>query len=116
MNSVTRNELLSSFENQLANSMQEQASTSQQVFNYEEVDYLNYNGGYTYEDFPYGNPRFQGQGTSSSNYQGQRKQPSFEESLFNLLNDIKKGKDSRLSNLETNKAKMSVSLKSLETN
>ena len=73
MNNVTRDELLSSFENQLANSMQEQASTSQQIFNYEEADYLNYNGIYKYEDIPYGNPRFQGQGTPSSNYQGQRK-------------------------------------------
>ena len=52
MNNVIIDELLSSFENQLANSMQEQASTNQQVFNYEESDYLNYNGGYTYEDFP----------------------------------------------------------------
>ena len=38
-------------------------------------------------------PDFQGQGASSSNYQGQRRQPYFEESVLHFLNDMKKNND-----------------------
>ena len=45
-------------------------------------------------------PSFQGQGASSSNYQGQRRQSGFEESVLPLLNDMKKNNDNKIANLE----------------
>ena len=38
-------------------------------------------------------PNFQGQGASTSNYQGLRRQTSFEESGFHILNYMKKNND-----------------------
>ena len=60
-------------------------------------------------------PGFQGQGASSSNYQGQRRQPSFEESVLHLLNDMKKNNDNKIANLEKNQVNMGASLNNLET-
>ena len=58
---------------------------------------------------------FQGQGALSSNYQGQRRHPIFEESVLHLLNGMKKNNDNRIANLETNQGNMGASLKNLET-
>ena len=69
--------------------------------------YLNYNGGHffqphniipsyyhsswmTYQEFSYGRPNFQNQGSSSYKYQEQILQPSDEEQFYALLNEIKK--------------------------
>ena len=60
-------------------------------------------------------PDFQGQGASSSNYQGQRRQPYFEENVLHLLKDMKKNNDNRIANLEINQSNMGASLKNLET-
>ena len=59
-------------------------------------------------------PSFQGQGASSSNYQGKRRQPCFEESVLHLLNDMKKNNENQIANLETNQANMGASLKNME--
>ena len=59
-------------------------------------------------------PSFQGQGDSSLNNQGQRRQPSFEESVLNLHNDMKKKNGNQIVNLEINQANMGVSLKKFE--
>ena len=57
---------------------------------------------------------FQGQGASSFNYQGQIRQPCFEESVLHIFNDMKDN-DNQIANLETNHANMGASLKNLET-
>ena len=102
--------------------MQEQASMIQQAFYFEEVHYSNNNEGYffqphnnmpsyynsgwrTYENFSYGNPSFQSQEGSSSNYQGQIRQLSFEEQILALLDETKKENDTqekRFPNMEAN--------------
>ena len=58
---------------------------------------------------------FQGQGASSSNYQRQRRQSGFEESVLHLLNDMKKNNDNKIANLEKNQVNMGASLNNLET-
>ena len=60
-------------------------------------------------------PGFQGQGASSSNYQGQRRPSFFEENILYLLNDMKKNNDNRITNLETTQENMGAFLKNLET-
>ena len=60
---------------------------------------------------------FQGQGASSSNYQGQKRQHSFEESVITLLNDMKRNHDvqgSKIVNLDKEQVNIKASLKTLE--
>ena len=49
-----------------------------------------HSGWRTYEDFSYKSQNFQSQGVSSYNYQEQIQQPSNEEKIYSLLNEIKK--------------------------
>ena len=59
----------------------------------------------TYEYFSYGNPSIQSQEGSSSNYQEQIRQPSFEEQFLALLEETMKENDAqkmRFPNKETN--------------
>ena len=89
-----------------------QAFMSQQAYNFEEGNYFNSNAGYfsqphsnipsyyhlgwgTYDNFSYGNPSMQGQESSSSYYQEQIRQPSFEEQFLALKEEIKKENDAR---------------------
>ena len=60
-------------------------------------------------------PSFQGQGSSRSNNQGQRRPSFFEENIWYILNYMKKSNDSRIANLEMTQVNMGVSLKNLET-
>ena len=102
---------------------------SQQAFDFEKVHYLNYNGCHffqpnnnvpnyyhsswrTYEDFSYRNSSFI---VKNSNYEEQRRQPSFEDQTLALLDDIKKSNEIRLSNLEANQVNKNSTLKNLET-
>ena len=66
---------------------------------------------YSFHNAP---PGFQGQGATSSNYQGQKRQPDFEENALTLLNDMKKNNDDRSVNLEKEQVHIKSSLKTLE--
>ena len=60
-------------------------------------------------------PSFLGQGALSSNNQGQRRPPFFEENILYLLSDMKKTNDSWIASLETTQVNMGATLKNLET-
>ena len=57
----------------------------------------------------------QGQGASSTNYQGKRRPSFFEENILYLLSDMKKSNDSRIASLEMTQVNMGATLKNLET-
>ena len=61
------------------------------------------------------NSSFQSQEGLSSNYEEQRRKPSFEEQTLALLDEIKKSNVIRFSKLEANQANTNVALKNLET-
>ena len=104
---------------------------NQQAFDFKEAHYLNYNGGHffqpnnnvpnyyhsgwrAYENFSYGNSSFQSQEGLSSNYEEQRRQPSFDEKTLALLDEINKINELRLSNLEAIQVNTNAALKNLE--
>ena len=56
---------------------------------------------------------FQNRGDSSSNYQGNTRQPGFHELLL-VINDMKKSNDNRITQLENGQANMGIVMKNLE--
>ena len=58
-------------------------------------------------------PGFQNHGASSSNYQGNARQPNFHELLL-VINDMKKSNDTRITQLGNGQANMGSLMKNLE--
>ena len=59
-------------------------------------------------------PRFQNQGALSSNYQGNTRQPEFNELLL-MINDMKKSTDTRITQLEHGQVVMGNVMKNMES-
>ena len=59
-------------------------------------------------------PGFQNQGASSSNYQGNTRQPGFNEILL-MINDMKKSTDTRITQLENGQVVMGNVMKNMES-
>ena len=58
-------------------------------------------------------PRFQNQGASSSNYQGNARQLGFNELLL-VINDMKMSNDARITQIENDQITLGMSMKGLE--